>query len=169
MRDLIWLRILVASLGETCTPPWWRTQFLTDAGLRTTARIFPRTAVASAVNSVSEAARLEHDKKVGVGRRYHLFRLPTQWEERISTELTEQANLAELKHVIVSGRDALLRELESLARKTKPGGQEGPVLLGSAIRIGEPKAIAELAGYYLHAFTANLRCYPYFEEQERRT
>lgn len=68
---LVILRAVVAALGERTTPPWWRTQFLTDAGLRAVSRIFPRTAVSSAVTSACIAARSEHDRLIGVGKRYH--------------------------------------------------------------------------------------------------
>jgi hypothetical protein len=70
------LRAIIAALGERASPPWWRTQFLTEIGLRTVGRIVPRTAVPAAVVSTSIAARAEHDRWIGVGRRFHLFRLP---------------------------------------------------------------------------------------------
>ena len=42
--ELLVLRIIVATLDERATPPWWRTQLLTDFGFRAIARVFPRTA-----------------------------------------------------------------------------------------------------------------------------
>lgn len=167
-KQLLSLRISVAALGEFPSDRWWRTQFLTDAGLRATSRIFPRTGVPAAINSVCEAARLDHDKKVGVGRRYHLFRLPIEWEDSIASILREQENQAEAKQLILSGHDGLLKQLESLAQDSKRIGKEGPVAIGSAIRIGTSDATANLAANYLRAFTSNLRCYPYFEDQEER-
>lgn len=167
-HQLLSLRAIVASLGEQPPSPWWRTQFLTDAGLRATSRIFPRTGVAAAINSACEAARLDHDKKVGVGRRYHLFRLPIDWEDGVTSMLKEPEQQAEAKQLILSGRDGLLKSLESLVQGAKRVGKEGPVSLGLAVRIGTKEAIAELAANYLRAFTNNQKCYPYFEEQEKR-
>lgn len=168
LHSFLILKILVASLGELSSPPWWRTQFLTDAGFRATSRIFPRTAVTAAINSTCEAARLDHDKKVGVGRRYHLFRLPTDWEESVTSILKEPEQQAAAKQLIMSGRDGLLKSLESLAHGAKRVEKEGPVSLGVATRIGTVEAIAEIAANYLNAFTNNQKCYPYFEEEEGR-
>jgi len=168
LQRLLTIRTIIAALGEHPPAPWWRTQFLTDAGLRATARIFPRTAVAAAILSVCEAARRDHDNKVGVGRRYHLFRLPTEWEDGVASTLTRQESQAELKQLLQSGRDELLKKLELLAQGSKRVGKEGPIALGAGARISTSEAIAELAANYLRAFTNNQKCYPYFEDQESR-
>jgi hypothetical protein len=68
------LRLVTAATGERVLPPWWRTQFLTEAGVRSMRRIFPRTALGSALACVTEAARADHDSRIGIGGRYHLFR-----------------------------------------------------------------------------------------------
>jgi hypothetical protein len=167
-QQLLTVRTLVAALGEQPPSPWWRTQFLTEAGLRVTTRIFPRTAVAAAINSVSEAARRDHDARVGVGRRYHLFRLPTEWEDGLATSLMRQESQAEVKQLLQSGPERLLSKLESLAQGSKRVGKEGPIALGSAALLRAPGAIAELAAHYFHAFTHSQRCYPYFEHEEGR-
>ena len=166
LHKLVILRVVVAALGETPSAAWWRTQFLTEAGLRATARIFPRTAMAAAINSVCEAARIDHDKKVGVGQRYHLFRLPIGCEDGVAKTLTRQETQAEAKELILSGRDGQLKRLELLAQGSKRVGKEGPVALGAATRISTSEAIAELATNYLRAFASNQKCYPYFEDQE---
>jgi len=41
IRGILLLRTVVAMLGERILPPWWRTQFLTDFGLRALTRVFP--------------------------------------------------------------------------------------------------------------------------------
>ena len=91
IRNILLLRTLVATLGERTSPPWWRTQFLTDFGLRTLTRVFPRTAPSAALSSVVIAARDDHDKRIGIGRRYHLFRLPSNMEHALATRLTMAA------------------------------------------------------------------------------
>src|SRR5438128_9303831 len=63
VREILLLRLIVATLGERATPPWWKTQFLTDVGMRSMARIFPRTALSAALNSVSIVAREDHDRR----------------------------------------------------------------------------------------------------------
>src|SRR5580704_861343 len=97
-HELYSLRVVIAAIGERTNPPWWRTQFLTEVGLRTITRIFPRTGVQSGIDSASKAARLEHNSRIGNGR-YHLFRLPSAVE----------SNLAGVQH-----RDNINEELSSL-------------------------------------------------------
>jgi hypothetical protein len=67
VRRLVTLRLIAATAGERVVPSWWRTQFLTEAGLRSMRRIFPRTALGSALACVTEAARAEHDSRIGIG------------------------------------------------------------------------------------------------------
>src|SRR5262245_40492838 len=93
IREILLLRTIVAMLGERTTPPWWRTQFLTDVGLRALTRVFPRTAASAALNSVLIVARGDHDKRIGVGGRYHLFRLPASMEHAVML-LTSEAIFA---------------------------------------------------------------------------
>jgi hypothetical protein len=124
VESLLTLRAVVAGLGERATPPWWRTQFLTDAGLRAIARVFPRTAVAAAIRSASAAARPEHDRLIGVGKRYHLFRLPTEFERSIEDHLAEPARQAALADILKGGTDALLGELKRISNDSeKPTGK----------------------------------------------
>src|SRR5260370_1713187 len=78
IRNILQLRRIVAALGERTTPPWWRTQFLSEFGVRALTRVFPRTSASAALNSVLIAAREDHDKRIGIGGRHHLFRLPAR-------------------------------------------------------------------------------------------
>ena len=57
IRPILLLRTVVVALGERTTPPWWRTEFLTDVGLRFMGKVFPRTAASAGLNSVLLAAR----------------------------------------------------------------------------------------------------------------
>ena len=75
-ESLARLRLLVAMLGEAAHAKWWRTEFLTAAGLRFLDRLYPRTSCAAALRATSVAARDLHDSSVGRGGVYHLFRLP---------------------------------------------------------------------------------------------
>src|SRR5881628_1017915 len=103
VREILLLRLIVAALGERSTPPWWKTQFLTDVGMRAMSRIFPRTALMAALNSVSIVAQEDHDKRIGVGGRYHLFRLPTLLEHAIASALSERSVQLEAEAMVKEG------------------------------------------------------------------
>jgi hypothetical protein len=162
------LRAIVAALGERATPPWWRTQFLTDAGLRAVGRVFPRTAVAAAVRSASSAARSEHDRLVG-GKRYHLFRLPSELENSIDLRLADPVCQAALAELLKSGIDTLLAELKGIStQNTAAAPPEGPVSVGDMDAIRHGRAVPDLAAHYLAAFSKGKRTFPYVAEREAK-
>lgn len=166
VEPLLILRALVAALGERATPPWWRTQFLTEAGLRAVARVFPRTAVSAAVRSVCIAACSEHDRLIGVGTRYHLFRLPTEVEHAMGLSLADPARQAALSETLRGDTDALLAELKRLSGDRTPATGEGPVSAGHVEDLRAGRAVPQLAAYYCASFSKATRWLPYLEERE---
>jgi hypothetical protein len=162
MRRLAGLRLVTAAAGERVVPPWWRTQFLTAAGLRSMRRIFPRTALGSALACVTEAARADHDSRVGIGGRYHLFRLPPRIEQQLASSLNESAFTAELEDAIKGGLDHALSVLERLSTGAKLTQRDGPVSLGEIGRLVKPQSLAEIAALYRVAAASGKRSYPYF-------
>jgi hypothetical protein len=84
-------------------------------------------------------------------------------------ELTVAAALREA-NVQTRIRDALvaperlLEELVSVAGSRVRNPAEGPIALGDIRQLGQPAAMASLAGCYLAAFGAGIRSFPYFEE-----
>jgi len=59
------LRAVVLALGESAQPPWWRTAFLNETGLRFLERLYPRTAFHAAVHAAGHAACDVHDQAIG--------------------------------------------------------------------------------------------------------
>jgi hypothetical protein len=164
--DLLELRTLVAVLGERATPQWWRTQFLTDVGLRALIRVFPRTAPSAALNSVLIAARADHDKRIGVGHRYHLFRLPPNIEHALSLLLAQEAFAARAADVVSKGRDDLIRALATMAHGHEEISADGPIRVGSTDNIFNA-GVESLATHYRHSFQTNRRVFPYFDDMAR--
>jgi hypothetical protein len=154
-------------MGERIAPPWWHTQFLTEVGLRAMRRIFPRTALASAIASVTEVARAEHDVRVGVGGRYHLFRFPTQIEEESANALRAPAFAAGLDEALKEPFDGLLAKLETLAVGTSRAAKEGPISFGDVHQIANPRLVAEIAAQYRASADSGARSYPYLEASSK--
>ena len=161
--DLLLLRTLVAALGERATPQWWRTQFLTDVGLRTLTRVFPRTASAAALNSVVIAARVDHDKRIGIGRRYHLFRLPSNTEQAMAMQLTTPAFSMRMIDIVSRGRDDLIRQIAEMAHGRNEVAADGPVRVGATANIHRD-GIERLAAEYQRSLETNRRAFPYFDD-----
>jgi hypothetical protein len=135
LREILQLRLLVAAMGERSAPPLWRTQFLTEVGIRALTRIFPRTAASAALTSVLAVARESHDKRIGVGGRYHLFRLPTNLEHAI-TLLMSEPSFGSLATAVAAKRvEELVQEIGRMANGRAVEAAEGPIKLGVATRI----------------------------------
>ncbi len=166
IREILLVRTIVAILGERTTPPWWRTQFLTDVGLRALTRVFPRTATSAALNSVLMAARAEHDKRIGLGGRYHLFRLPGSLEHGVAILMSEEVFATQAGALVSKGQDDLIHELGTVARGRKETPTDGPIRLGPTAGIVDIPSVEGLAAHYSHSFQTNRRAFPYFDDGE---
>jgi len=167
VESVVRARLLVASLGESAATPWWRTEALNSTGLRLLERLFPRTAVGAALETVSRAATIEHDGHIGRLRAYHLFRLP------IADEMVVR------DHLRLPETDALLRQLVGLqerqdrldALRGLAGGEslttvQGPVHCGATNGVRRGKALQRMCAAYAGAFAAGKVAYPYLTEAE---
>src|SRR5438132_10293692 len=122
------LRLHVAALGERLSPPWWRTEFLSPTGLRFVQRLFPRAYLAAALESVTVAARRDHDANIG-RRSFHLFRLPAHMERQLADLMRTEG--AFVDSTIPDTSAQLIKILEALALEGTTLIGTGPRLLGS--------------------------------------
>ena len=159
IRKYILLRTLVGYLGEKSQCNWWDTNFLSSAGLKYLEINFPRSSFVAAITSVSEAARLLHDSRIGKGGVYHLFRLPFALEESLHHQLMgmESATFTPA----IKDKDKALLQLQALAGSTIDAS-EGPVHIGTEKQIQQKNSIEELAKYYLYGFLNGIQVLPYF-------
>lgn len=165
LSSLLRLRTVVAALGERSTPQWWRTQFLTDVGLRALTRVFPRTAASAALNSVLIAARSDHDKRIGVGCRYHLFRLPSNMEHALTSLLAREAFAPRTTDLVLKGRDDLIHDLANIADGHEGIPADGPIRVAPTANILK-SGVEALAAHYRHSFLTNRRTFPYFDDAD---
>lgn len=103
VESIMRARYLAASLGESATTPWWRTEALTPVGQRLLVRLFPRTPLCARLETAGRAAAIEHDNHIGRVGAYHLFRLPIADETVVRD------------HLHTPGADALLGDLAVLS------------------------------------------------------
>jgi hypothetical protein len=158
------LRILVACLGESASPSWWPTQFLTEAGLDFFRSVFPRTSASAAVNGAVRAAQEVHDERIGrIGVR-HLFRFDGGLERDLHREILHAPPEQILS--LVTDRDTALTALKRLVLQTVTAAP-GPVQIGRLGQETSPDAVADMAAHYYDAFTGNRLVYPYFAEVRR--
>jgi len=160
--DLITLRTIVGFLGENPQFGWWDTNFLSQTGLQFLAINFPRSAFSAGCNSVTEAAKRLHDKRIGKGSVYHLFRLPLYSEESIHRYLTDIGSEEFAPHL--KDKETALNKLKTLVSNSV-NAPEGPAQIGTFKNIFSYVAIEKLAMHYLDAFSKEKECFPYFTNQ----
>jgi hypothetical protein len=169
IRQIFQLRAIVATLGERTTPPWWRTQFLTNVGVRALTRVFPRTALSAALNSVLVVARAEHDKRIGLGKSYHLFRLSENIEHSLMLLMSEQALSTQVAALASKSQEDLIQDLANMAAGREEPLADGPIRLGSNSSITESSGIEGLAVHYRNSFETGRRAFPYFGDWGHRS
>lgn len=157
------LRILVACLGETTDPAWWKTSFFSEQSEVFLGPIFPRSQWAARTNAVSECAARIHDAHIGVSQRvFHLFRLPEFAEQAISENLTGGKSSETISKLINTGSAALdkLRIHAGNSPRTKPG----PARICDIDSLLTGRAAGAIAAAYVHAAENSYQVFPYFSE-----
>jgi hypothetical protein len=112
---------------------------------------------------VTEATCRIHDERIGVGRVFHLFRLPETIERRLSNAFQEGGLPEDMTRCFESteAAESVLAGLAKGPTALKPG----PVRLGGADMINSPDGVAVVAATYRAAFDAGIKCYPYFTDR----
>jgi hypothetical protein len=159
--ELLKMRILVACLGEG-NNNWWNTSFLNVSGQRYLVFNFPRTAFSAGLQSVTEAARKLHDERIGVGRVFHLFRLPMNLEEEIHYLQLRQDSDEDFAELMVS-QESALDSLHQIAGNASVKA-EGPVKAGGLQDLSKKEGLRQLAGYYYGAFKQGFQTFPYYQD-----
>ncbi len=163
IEQLVRARWLVASLGETTTPPWWRSQ-ATTAGLRTLERLFPRTATTAALETAGRAAAIEHDARIGRTGVYHLFRLPVSDEVAVRAWLSQTTGHEAVRQLtalasVEERRDAL----QALAGTELAPSAAGPVNCGPVAELRTGAGLRRVCAAYVRAHRDGRVVYPFLE------
>lgn len=159
------LRILVLALGETTSPPWWRTNLLSTTGRRFCERMFPRTTLAAAVNACGRAACAAHDEAIGRRGVFHLFRLPEAVERDIRQVLTQPGSEREHLESLLGSTENTMERLVRMSAATT-SATIGPKKLGTVSDLGKAETYKRMAGAYLSGFKTGGKAFPYVEADE---
>jgi hypothetical protein len=160
LGETLKLRLLIGFLGEREQAAWWQSGFLSPTSDAFLSPLFSRTMPLACYNGVSEAARRMHDERIGVGRVFHLFRLPEALEQLLFEEMRVSSVSAELSAALAS-QVAALAALRAFFDES-PAVQEGPVQVGDISNLTRKRWLSSVAGMYSAAFHENVKCFPYF-------
>ena len=160
LRDIARLRVIVGYLGEKTQYDWWTSEFFSTTSSSFLTPIFSKTFALAQYHGVKEAARRVHDEHIGVGRVFHLFRLPEAIEQAIFEVLQDPA-VADTVRQDVESKDSAATALQLFS--DVPGSlQSGPVQIGVVSDLGNTRWLSAAARCYQAAFTGGSRSYPYF-------
>jgi hypothetical protein len=163
IHQIIGLRLAVGLLGEHGQAAWWPSMFLGQHANAFLSPIFGGKTRMARYQGVTEAACRIHDERIGVGRVFHLFRLPEAIEQRMSDAFQEGSLPNDVTGCFES-TEAAERVLAGLAQRPA-AVNPGPVRLGGTGMINSPNGAALVAATYRAAFDAGIKCYPYFTDR----
>jgi hypothetical protein len=156
------LRLLVGFLGEKSQFDWWGSNFLGASSAAFLMHPYPRTTLLAQYHGVCEAALLVHDEYIGVGKNYHLYRLPDSVERDIAKSIQDQDFIEKLS-VSIKSKEAAMEALQAMAGSTQDKN-EGPVAIGTFSDESLESAIPTVAAHYFQALDGNYKCFPYMRE-----
>ncbi len=164
LKEIARLRMIVGYLGEKGQHNWWSSEFISATAPAFLDPVFGKTAALAQYHGVKEAARRVHDEHIGVGRVFHLFRLPESIEQAVFEMLQDMAVMDALRRDTGS-HDAASAALHAIA-DSNGSVQEGPIQIGTLSDLDGISWLSDLARCYQLAFGAEVRSYPYFVDQE---
>jgi hypothetical protein len=163
IHQIIGVRLAVGLLGEREQAGWWPSMFLGRHAHAFLSPIFGGKTRMAQYHGVTEAACRVHDESIGVGRVFHLFRLPESIEQLMFSAFQEGDVPEEVTRCFGS-REAAESMLASLANGPT-AVRPGPIRLGDAGIINTPGGMRLVAANYRAAFEAGIKCYPYFADR----
>jgi len=163
LENLAIIRAVVGYLGEREQYAWWQSSFFSAQSRSFLAPVFGRTQLLAQTTGVTRAASLVHDERIGVGRVFHLFRLPEDIEQGINQALQQPA-VAQRVTVVVAHKEAALQYLQDAARGTSAAGV-GPTRIGDAGSLRDARTWRAVAAQYAQAFNNGDEVFPFFTDQ----
>ena len=159
--EIISLRIAVSILGETADPKWWNSNWFSTTADSFLKPVFGNEFGAAIYHGSLEASKRVHDERIGVGRVFHLFRLPEEMELKINSIVLGEScspikELTEPEQATNFIKELSLDETFS---------EIGPNRVGAFKDLMGKKWIRILTSNYKSAFDNSKQTFPYFTDQ----
>ena len=162
LLSIVKLRLAVGFFGEKEQQNWWPSLWLTAYASAFLSPIYGERLDAALYHGLVEAARRVHDERIGVGRVFHLFRLPEGLERRLHEAVVQDNACQDLIDLTESTTaEHSLAELAPDSKEVNPG----PMRAGNVSDLRGRKWIGRLAAFYRGAFEASQQTFPYFSER----
>jgi hypothetical protein len=161
IEAILTMRFAVGLLGEKEQAGWWPSSFMSLSSSAFLLPVFGANIFQARYQGIVEASKRVHDERIGVGRVFHLFRLPEATEQRLFDNLSSSEGKAAAR-VLSPG---IAREALSRLAVPSPEAKQGPLSIGSPEDLDKADWLGTASSLYAAAFAAGLRCFPYFSER----
>jgi hypothetical protein len=161
IEAILSMRFAVGLLGEKDQAGWWPSSFMSSTSSAFLLPVFGANIMQARYQGIVEASRRVHDERIGVGRVYHLFRLPEATEQRLFDALSSKDSKIMARVLSPEAANEQLSAYGVASAEAK----RGPLLIGSAEDLVRPTWLSIAAGLYAAAFAAGVQCFPYFSEK----
>ena len=161
IEKILAMRFAVGALGEKDQASWWPSSFMSSTSSAFLLPVFGANIMQARYQGIVEAGKRVHDERIGVGRVFHLFRLPEATERRLFDALSSNDGKVAAWALSPKAANERLSALAIASTKAK----QGPILIGSAESLDRPDWLTIAAGLYAAAFAGSVQCFPYFSER----
>lgn len=159
IKEICEFRLLIGLLGEKHQGAWWDCSFLSSSSTAFLAPIYPNSIPIAQYYGVCQAAAMVHDEHIGIGRHYHLYRLPDSIERMLSKRLQDKEfSLKANKYL--TDRETAINRLKDLGA-VEIDRAEGPVAVGDFSDTTLYNLLEKSLSYYLTAFESGFKTFPY--------
>ena len=156
------MRVVVSFLGEKEQQGWWTSSFYSRGSSAFLSPLFPRSELLAQCRGASSAALRIHDERIGVGKVFHLFRLPEEMERGIHENLCQSAIVDEVRQMIEDAKTAFAFLSGSGLSSTKPG----PIREGTLAELSKSSLWSSMAGHYAFAIQNQIQVFPYIVDDQ---
>jgi hypothetical protein len=161
IEAILTLRFAVGLLGEREQAGWWQSSFMSPTSSAFLLPVFGGNIMQARYLGIVEAGKRVHDERIGIGRVFHLFRLPEATEQHLFDALSSKDGKMAARALSPEAANEQLSVLAVAATEAK----QGPLSIGSAEALATPDWLGIAAGLYAAAFAAGVQCFPYFSER----
>jgi len=158
--NIIRLRNAIGLLGDNEHENWWPSLWFSSNATTYLSPIYGERTDIARYQGLVQTARIVHDSRIGIGRAFHLFRLPESLERRLHDALIKNNAISASGGIPSKAHAQAL--LEDIAKPVDD--KIGPIKVGNAADLESPTWTKVLAGHYLAAFKNSQQTYPYFSE-----
>lgn len=156
-------RMLVGYLGEKHQSGWWTSSFLSLSSKAFLTPIYPNSIAVAQYSGVCRAASIVHDSHIGIGRHYHLYRLPDSME-RSFLKCIQDNKFSKRLAQFLSTRETAIDRLKELGAGSADKS-EGPIVVGDYSDEKLDILIKASRAHYIIAFQKEYKTFPYMRCQ----